>query len=77
MFGEEIGRIVFTSHLHEAERVIPDTLLDLEALCIDMSELTKPLSSTYAYCGNAAGPNPQGKVQPQIAKERTVSQTDS
>ena len=60
MFGEEIRWILFTTDFDQFNGPVPHSLLDPQALRIDMSELPEPLSTANAYGRRTVSPDTHG-----------------
>ena len=74
MLCEEVRRVFLTADFDQFNGPVPHPLLDPQALCIDMSELAKPLSPTYAYSRRAVGPHARWKGVPEVLQQGLLSE---
>ena len=49
VFRKQVCRIAFPTYFAQLERFVADSLVDPQALCINVAQLPKPLASTNAY----------------------------
>ena len=77
VFGEEIRWILLTTDFDKFNCPIPHSLLDPKALCVDMSELAKPLSTTNAYSRRAVGPHAHWKGVSEVFQQGLVPEADA
>ncbi len=57
MLGAEVGWVEVSSHLPELKVLFSDSLLDPQALRVDMPEFPKAAAATDAYRGRAVSPH--------------------
>ena len=60
MLGEQVSGVVIPKYFSENKSLIPHSLLDPEALRVNVPQLAKSLSPTYPYGGAAVGPHLEG-----------------
>jgi hypothetical protein len=66
VFGEYIGRITLTVDLAEVYTLGPYGLLDPKCVCVEVSELAKPLPGADPDCSAGVGPDAQGQLDADV-----------
>ena len=77
VFSEEVCRVVFPLHFVQLNRLVSDSLLNPEALGVDVPQLAQSLAPTDSNGGRRIGPHPYRQIEPQVAKECLVPQAYS
>ena len=71
---EQVCRVYLASDLVEFDWAVSSSLLDPEALRVDVSELAKPLSTADPHCGRGVGPYTHWQRAPKIPQESLVAE---
>ena len=67
MFCEQISRVFLATDLDEFDGVVANSLLDPEALRVDVTQFAEPLATADAHSGSAVGPYPYGYLVAEVA----------